>query len=447
MREPVDFQKNIITASRLNHGILPNGETFSLDGIQTRLNNNMAVIGTSGSSKTRSVVIPNLLSVSGSYVVSDPKGTLYKRYKSYFKDRGYRVVHIDFIHPENSDGYNPFIGADTPDKIMKIAHYLTYADKNPDSTADPFWDKTSELLLSALIGYMADLEMPANLRTVDTLARLIDKIDPAAIDEGEKCALDHMFVLLESKYKKNHGCTPWSYLQYKKFLQTPRKTLSCIITTIQSNIGSLDTPEINAMMSAPQINFTEIGTKKTAVFIEVSDTDRSKDVLVNTFYTQAMNALCTYADEKCKNFKLPVPVRFILDDFGTNCKIEGFENMISNIRSRNISAMIVLQSVYQLENGYGASSHTILDNCDTLIYMGGNDIGTAETISKRANKPLCDILNMPVGTNWVFRRGQKPKYSRTVDIDEYKGRPSMELRLDLIESFSDFEPFDDVVAF
>jgi type IV secretion system protein VirD4 len=109
--------------------------------------------------------------------------------------------------------------------------------------------------------------------------------------------------------------------------------------------------------------------------------------------------------------------------------------------------MIVLQSVYQLENGYGASSHTILDNCDTLIYMGGNDIGTAETISKRANKPLCDILNMPVGTNWVFRRGQKPKYSRTVDIDEYKGRPSMELRLDLIESFSDFEPFDDVVAF
>ena len=144
-----------------------------------------------------------------------------------------------------------------------------------------------------------------------------------------------------------------------------------------------------------------------------------KDVLINTFYTQAMNVLCSFADEKCENSSLPVPVRFFLDDFGTNCKIEGFDNMISNIRSRNISALIVLQSESQLIKGYGFSAHTIIDNCDTLIYMGGNDVDTATTIAKRANKPLSRILDMPVGTNWIFRRGEKPRFSRTIDIYEY----------------------------
>ena len=133
-----------------------------------------------------------------------------------------------------------------------------------------------------------------------------------------------------------------------------------------------------------------------------------------------MNELCNYADYECKDSRLPVPVRFILDDFGTNCRIHGFENMISNIRSRDISATLILQSEAQLKQGYGESSHTIIDNCDTIVYMGGNDVETARMISERCNQPLQKILNMPIGTNWIFRRGEQPKHSETVDLSAYR---------------------------
>lgn len=129
-----------------------------------------------------------------------------------------------------------------------------------------------------------------------------------------------------------------------------------------------------------------------------------------------MNILCTYADDHCKDSRLPVPVRFILDDFGTNCRIEGFENMISNIRSREISAMIILQSQSQPLSSCGESAHTIIDNCDTMIYMGGNDAETARIIADRSNKHVHRIHDMPIGTNRIFCRGEKPKFSDTVDI-------------------------------
>ena len=137
------------------------------------------------------------------------------------------------------------------------------------------------------------------------------------------------------------------------------------------------------------------------MFVEVSDTDRSKDLLVNLFYSQMMNALCTFADEKCEDSRLPVPVQFILDDFATNAVIDNFENMISNIRSRNISAMIMLQSEEQLRARYGDNAPIIVDNCNTYIYMGGNNPAQADIIARRANKPVDEIINMPVGIEKV----------------------------------------------
>lgn len=183
--------------------------------------------------------------------------------------------------------------------------------------------------------------------------------------------------------------------------------------------AALETPEINKLMSDDDVDIMSIAQKKTVVFVEISDTDRSKDFLANLFYSQAMNILCSYADENCEGGRLPVPIRFILDDFGTNCRIEGFENMISNIRSREISAMIILQSRSQLISGYGENAHTIIDNCDTMIYMGGNDIETARMISTRCNKPVHRVPDMPVGTNRVFRRGERPVFSETKDITMY----------------------------
>ncbi|MGN1086825.1 MAG: VirD4-like conjugal transfer protein, CD1115 family [Porcipelethomonas sp.] len=423
MREPQNFEKNIRNASESKSMILPNGDIVSMDGYSTRLNNNVIAMGTSGASKTRSVVTPNLLAGVGSYIISDPKGNLHSKYRRYLEERGYEVIRLDFIHPEKSDGYNPFSYINTPSEMMKLSHYLTYGGKKTDSRADPYWDNNAEILLSAIIGYMVESGMPDCEKNISAITGLLSMINAQKIEDGENCKFDNKINELRNDEKE-----PWCYMQYQKIKQAPAKTLDCILTTVYANLGSLDTPEINEMMLKETIDFSMIGREKTAVFVEVSDTDRSRDTLVNTFYTQAMNALCTFADEECPDSRLPVPVRFMLDDFGTNCRIDGFENMISNIRSRNISAMIVLQSESQLENGYGFSAHTIMDNCDTFIYMGGNDVETALTISRRANKSLTQILDMPVGTNWVFRRGDKPRFSRTIDLDEYTEMPCETVR-------------------
>ncbi len=419
MYNPTNYENNITLAGKTEGMLLPDGRVVSMDGFKTRVNNNVTVIATSGGGKTRGYIIPNLLSGVGSYIVSDPKGNLKDKYGDYMASLGYNVIDLNFIHPELSDGFNPLAYIDSPDDIMKISHYITYAGKTTDNHADPFWDRCGELLLSAIIGYMVDSEYPVEKRTFDEIGRLLSTIDIDMIDTRIGSRFDEMMNNFKERYETEKGHTPWCYEQYQKFRKTPEKTFLTIITTIQSNIGALSTPEIKDMMTLPTMSFEKLGLEKTVVFVEVSDTDRSKDILVNTFYSQAMNKLCSFADEKCKDNKLPVPVRFMLDDFGTNCKIDGFENMISNIRSRNISASIVLQSEAQLEKGYESSAHTILENCDTLIYMGGNDIRTASQIATRSDMPVHEILSMPLGSCWLFRRGEKAVFSRTVDLDEY----------------------------
>ena len=205
--------------------------------------------------------------------------------------------------------------------------------------------------------------------------------------------------------------------------------LKSILITVNSRIGLFDTPEINRMLGSDTINIPGIGQRKTALFVVVSDTDRSMDTLANLFFTQAMNELCLYADNHCPDCRLPVPVRFIMDDFATNCKIEEFPRMISSIRSRGISAMLMLQAESQLESSYGCDWSTIIANCDTYVYTGGNDVETAKAVATRCDMPVKRILNMPVGSIWIFRRGQTPVNGKLFDIE-----PFLEERM---ESFSE----------
>lgn len=416
----IDISRNIISAHSSGSMIMPNGRLYSMDGVSTRLNNNVMIMGTSGSGKTRGVVIPNLLSAVGSYIVTDPKGNLHKKYGSYMKSKGYRVVDLNFIHPERSAHYNPLSYINSSNDIIKLAHQIVYGSGvKMGGNYDPFWDRASELLLSALIGYFAD-GGKAEEFSLQGIIRLLSMIDVEAMEDGEPCELDRLFKTLVSVNFSQPGDVCWSYTQYKKFRNLARKTNSCIIMTLHAILGELDSKELREMMSSDETDIMSIGSRKTVVFVEISDTDRSKDTLANIFYSQAMNILCSFADEQCEDSRLSVPVRFILDDFATNCRIDGFENMISNIRSRGISAMLILQSKAQLEEGYGVSAHTIMDNCDTQVYLGGNDVDTAEMISKKCNKSLSQILNMPLATNWIFRRGEEPERSRTVDLSEYR---------------------------
>ena len=428
MQNVKEIENNIFKAHLENKMILPDGSLCGTDGRMTRINNNVIVLGTSGGGKTRSVVIPNILAANESMIIADPKGCLYKEYHKYLESYGYRATRLNLIDPEQSDYYNPLSYVSTSDEIMRLAHMISYANVGTTAgesvrSADPFWDRASELLLSALIGYIIE-SVSIGTRNITKLnfrelISVMEKIDATEMEDLGTCELDKIMEKHSREYHLKNNELSWACRQWRKFRQTPEKTFNSILITTNAMLATLDTRGIQHLMCRDGMDMGHIGENPTAVFVEMSDTDRSKDLLANIFFSQAMSELCRYADAQPEH-RLKRPVRFILDDFGTVCRIDNFERMISNIRSRNISAMIVLQSLSQLEAGYGASAHTIIDNCDTLLYMGGNDIDTAEYISRRSSRSLKSILAMPVGTHWQFRRGQPARLCETVDLNEYR---------------------------
>lgn len=394
-----------------NEMIIAEGVSYSLNCYETKLNNNVLVVGTSGAGKTRSIVTPNLLQATGSYVVSDPKGNLYEKYGPYLKNQGYEVKKLDFTDPENSAHYNFFKYIRKTQDINKISHMIIYSKGQDGYKPDPFWDEASELLLQALIAYLYEgfRSSEQNLRSVQ---KLIDACNIDENDSGSATILDKLMEAHEKEYEDSYAVS-----QYKKFRVAAGKTLKSILISLNARIGQFDTPELRELTKYDTIRISGIGMKPTAVFVVVSDTDRSLDGLANLFFTQAMNELCWQADKRCKGNTLPVPVRFILDDFATNCKIAEFPRMIASIRSRGISTMLMIQSEAQLEEGYNKDARTIIGNCDTYVYLGGNDVDTAEAVARRCDVPLKKILNMPVETNWIFRRGQEPVNSKNYNIE------------------------------
>lgn len=395
-----------------NTMILGEDQYYSLDTHQTKVNNNVLIVGTSGAGKTRGFVIPNLLQASGSYIISDPKGDLYKQYKGYLLQQGYEVKKLDFTEPTHSAKYNFFHYIHNTQDIIKIAHMLIY-QKKAGGSVDPFWDQASQLLLQAVIAYLREKwnEEDQNLHNV---MRVISMCEIDENNSSSRCPLDCVMEQLERHNPNSYACKT-----YKKFRVAAGKTLKSILISVNARLGLFDTPEIMEMMREDTIDLASIGQKKTVLFVVVSDTDRSMDALVNLFFTQAMNELCNYADKHCANNCLPVPVRFILDDFATNCKIEDFPRMISAIRSRGISTMLMIQAESQLMESYGQEGKTIIGNCDTYVYLGGNDIETAKSVSLRCDLPMTKILNMPIGTDWIFRRGQAPINGKILDLEEF----------------------------
>ncbi len=393
--------------------IIAKDQYYSLDCMKTKLNNNVLVVGTSGAGKTRSLVEPNLLQATGSYVISDPKGNLYGKYKDYLEQKGYRVLKLDFTDPENSEQYNLFRYIHNVQDIVKIAHMLIYQEK-AGKPVDPFWDQASQLLIQACMAYMIEFE-PKENQNLEYLMYLVSLCNIDENDAGSKTELDRKFQRLE-------GDNPDSYAvkTYKKFRIAAGRTLKSILISVNARIGLFDVPEINQMLKVDTINIPSVGETKTALFVVVSDTDRSLDGLVNIFFTQTMNELCRHADKECEGNKLPVPIRFIMDDFATNVRINDFPRMISSFRSRGISTMLLIQAESQLQEAYGNDGKTIIGNCDTYIYMGGNDVDTAKAVAERCDVPVKKILNMPVGTTWIFRRGQAPINATNINLDEYR---------------------------
>lgn len=385
--------------------------TYSLNDYETKLNNNVLVVGGSGTGKTRTIVTPNIHEAVGSYIISDPKGNLHKKYGAFLRKKGYKIKVMDFTHPERSAHYNPMFHLKTSQDILRMTSLIV--DEQKSCRADPFWDQMTTIYLAAIVGYMLETEYkPFDFKSI---LRLMNegKRDGDDDDNCKSSELAKKFIKLRITRPDSWACS-----QFDSANAAPNKTYDTIRATLAAKFATFDTAEVRAMMNGNDFEFSDLGKEKTALFVIVSDTDRSMDSLVNIFFTQAMQELCAYADNECPDSRLPVPVRFILDDFATNCRIDGFPRVISTIRSRGISTMLMVQSEAQLEVGYGADADTIISNCDTYVYLGGNDVKTALCVSERCDRSLRQVLNMPIGSCWVFRRGSQPVYTTTTDPDK-----------------------------
>lgn len=396
--------------------IFAKGVSRSLNDYKTRLNNNVIVVGTSGCGKTTSFVEPNLLTFSGNLFFSESKGTLLNKHRAELEARGYTVIELDFQNPEKRVHYNPFSFIRTTQDIIRIANALVYDPKAAGKNTDPFWDSSNVQLVCSLIGLMLETGYtPCNFKGLLQLLREGERYTQTILKNGVR-QTDEKASKLRDRFEELHELFPdsWAYKQFKCVDQASDRTYDSIRVTLASKFANYTSEELDEMMSSNDIDFDKIAREKTAVFVLQSDSDRSLDGLVNLFFSQAINSLIKIADS-CENQRLPIPVRFFLDDYGATTAIDNLDTIISTIRSRAISVSLILQSEAQLASSKSGADKTILSNCDTYIYMGGNDVETAKAVSVRCNKPLEQILYMPVGKCWVFERGKKPVYT---DITE-----------------------------
>lgn len=388
--------------------ILAQGRYMSNDTWRTGLNNNDLIIGPSGSGKTRGYVKPNLLQCQESVVVADTKGSLIAEVGPDMARRGYNVINIDFTDMPGSYGYNPL------DHIRCSAETGRYAEQDIMTVSaalcpiltekDPFWEYSARMYLACMVGYVLEC-LPREEHTLEYVMKLFAEMNRTGKEPSR-------FDLLLRELGEEDPDS-FAYQKYKMFQGNAEseKTHASIKAFVARVLDPLTFDGPLAMFrKRERVRFEDLGREKTAVFLTISDTDRSLDALVNLFYTQALQALCRSADRDYPDHRLPVPVRFILDDFATNTVIPGFDNLISVIRSREISVSVIIQSLTQLESLYGhARARTIVNNCDNWLYLGGQDVETARFLSVRANRTADTILNLPLGSAYLFTRGQKPQ--------------------------------------
>lgn len=389
--------------------ILGEGLAVSMNDIQTKLNNNILLIGSPGSGKT-SLIKANLREATGSYIVSDPKAQLYKEFGGYLREKGYRVLCLEFknINKKTSAHFNPFHYIKNEEDVLRMSSILS---SECESKKDPFWDMAAALLYTSLIACLS-FEFEESMRNIRNFISMINMAETR--DADTKTELDNLF----EKVAENNP-ESFAYRQYKRFRCMPTRTYQSVLITAQSKLAFLDSPAINEMTSFDEVDLEKVGQEPTAIFVSVSDTDRSLDCLANIFFTTAIQEVVRCADEKCRGGRLPIPVRFILDDFATNFKIEEFPRIITSIRSRNISSWVIVQSKSQLEKLYGDDDATIIAGCDHVVYQGGNDLNSAKYIAERTNLPLARVLGMKVGESIVIERGtEKPAWVKCCGIND-----------------------------
>ena len=350
-------------------------------------NKNILVIGGSGSGKTRFFVKPSLMQMHSSYVVTDPKGTVLIECGKLLQRGGYRIKVLNTINFKKSMRYNPFAYLRSEKDILKLVNTIIANTKGDgEKSGEDFWVKAEKLYYTALIGYIW-YEAPDEEKNFTTLLEMINASEAREDDEDFKNPVDLMFERLEEKDPEH-----FAVKQYKKYKLAAGKTAKSILISCGARLAPFDIRELRELMETDEMELDTLGDRKTALFVIISDTDDTFNFVVSILYTQLFNLLCDKADDVYGG-RLPVHVRCLLDEFANIGQIPKFEKLIATIRSREISASIILQSQSQLKAIYKDNADTIVGNCDTTLFLGGKEKTTLKEISEILGKETIDSFN------------------------------------------------------
>ena len=349
-------------------------------------NKNVLIVGGSGSGKTRFWLKPNLMQCHSSYVVTDPKGSIVVECGKMLLRNGYKIKILNTINFKKSMRYNPFAYIKSEKDILKLVTTLIANTKGEGKAGDDFWVKAETLLYTALIGYIY-FEAPENEQNFSTLIEFINASEVREDDEDFQNPVDLMFGALEKKDPQH-----FAVRQYKKYKLAAGKTAKSILISCGARLAPFDIKELRELTAYDELELDTLGDKKTALFIIISDTDDTFNFLVSMAYTQLFNLLCDKADDVYGG-RLPIHVRCLIDEAANIGQIPKLEKLMATIRSREISACLVLQAQSQLKALYKDNADTIIGNCDSMIFLGGKEKTTLKDLSETLGKETIDMFN------------------------------------------------------
>ena len=364
---------------------------------KTARNKNVLIVGGSGSGKTRFWIKPNLLQMHSSYVLTDPKGTTVLEVGNAFLKKGYRIKIFNTINFKKSMHYNPFHYIHSEKDILKLVTTLMTNTRGEGKGGDPFWDKAEKLLLTSLIAYI-HYEAPAEEQNFATLLEFLNVMEVREDDEEYQNPVDLMFEDL-AKQKPDH----FAVRQYRLYKLAAGKTAKSILISCGARLAPFDIAELREITAYDELELDTLGDRKTALFLIMSDTDSTFNFLISMVYTQLFNLLCEKADDVYGG-RLPVHVRCLIDECANIGQIPNLEKLVATIRSREISACLVLQAQSQLKALYKDNADTIIGNMDSQVFLGGSENTTLKELSAALGKETIDMYNTS------DTRGNSPSY-------------------------------------
>ena len=364
--------------------LLTRNVRLGLDGRRHRRNLNVLVIGGSGAGKTRFYAKPNLMQCNTSFVVTDPKGELLRDVGGLLRERGYRIRVLNLVEFSQSDRYNPLVYIrDEKDVLKLVTNLIRNTTPRTASSGDPFWEKSETALLEAILFYLLS-EAPAEEQNFSMVMTMLEYADVREEDSGYQSPLDMLFAALE-RTQPGHIAVR----QYKVYKQAAGKTAKSILISLAVRLAAFNLEQIRTLTAEDELDIGSLGEEKTALFAVIPDNDTSFNYLVGMLYTQIFQELYYRADH-VHGGRLPVHVQFILDEFANVALPEDFERCLATMRSREISASIIIQNLAQIKALFKDTWETIPGNCDSLLYLGGNETTTHEYISKMLGKETID---------------------------------------------------------